>query len=444
MSLSSAAPVTRTVSSARRFSTLTHVQLAALWFALFAQWMTVVPVIVPDQIARLLGPNAALKEGVSGSVIAAGAAIALVVAPLAGALSDRCVAPGGRRRPFIVTGMLGTCVALALLAPFDSAGTVLLYTLAFLHLQFWWNWAAGAYAGLVPDVVPPGERTRASAWLNVMTVLGSVTGNAVLLALYKPGHLGAALGAFIAIALVCLYFTVRGKREPTPVAAHEPIAWRAFVRSFYLDPHAHANFYWVLVTRLFANMGIWSIFTFMLFYLQDAIGLHHPVDVLNALLGAGAVLAIPASVWGARLADRHGVVAIVRVTSWIMAGAAVGYVLLALHPALVLVVPVALVFSAAYGAYQSVDWALALEVLPTGSSAGKDMGIWHISMVLPQILGPAGTGWMLSWVKGFAGAGPAYVVAFAIAAAWFVLAAWLVSRVRLAPGAAVAVAAAGD
>jgi len=110
----------------------------------------------------------------------------------------------------------------------------------------------------------------------------------------------------------------------------------------------------------------------------------------------------------------------------------------------VLVVPVALVFSAAYGAYQSVDWALALEVLPTGSSAGKDMGIWHISMVLPQILGPAGTGWMLSWVKGFAGAGPAYVVAFAIAAAWFVLAAWLVSRVRLAPGAAVAVAAAGD
>jgi hypothetical protein len=53
-------------------------------------------------------------------------------------------------------------------------------------------------------------------------------------------------------------------------------------------------------------------------------------------------------------------------------------------------------------------------------------------MVLPQILGPAATGWMLSWVKAFAGTGPAYVAAFVAAAVWFVLAAWLVSRVSIA------------
>ena len=45
-------------------------------------------------------------------------------------------------------------------------------------------------------------------------------------------------------------------------------------------------------------------------------------------------------------------------------------------------------------------------------SAGKDMGIWQVSMVLPQIVGPAATGWMLSWIKSFAGARPAYVAAF--------------------------------
>jgi hypothetical protein len=115
-----------------------------------------------------------------------------------------------------------------------------------------------------------------------------------------------------------------------------------------------------------------------------------------------------------------------------MAGAAIGFVLLALHPNLLLVITVWLVFCAAYGTYQSVDWALALQVLPDDASAGKDMGIWQVSMVLPQILGPAATGWMLSWVKGFAGAGPAYVAAFVVAAVWFVLAAWLVSRIRIA------------
>jgi MFS family permease len=178
-------------------------------------------------------------------------------------------------------------------------------------------------------------------------------------------------------------------------------------------------------------MGIWSIFTFMLYYLQDVIGIRHPTSLMNGLLGVGVVLAIPASLLGARLADHHGVVPVVRLTSWIMAGAAIGFVLLALHPNLLLVITVGLVFCVAYGTYQAVDWALALQVLPDNASSGKDMGIWQVSMVLPQILGPAATGWMLSWVKAFAGAGPAYVAAFAVAAGWFVLAAWLVSRIRI-------------
>jgi hypothetical protein len=173
-------------------------------------------------------------------------------------------------------------------------------------------------------------------------------------------------------------------------------------------------------------MGIWSIFTFMLYYLQDVIGIRHPTSLLNGLLGVGVMLAIPASLLGARLADQHGVVPVVRLTSWIMAGAAIGFVLLALHPNLLLVITVGLVFCAAYGTYQAVDWALALQVLPDDASSGKDMGIWQVSMVLPQILGPAATGWMLSWVKAFAGAGPAYVAAFVVAAMW------LVSRIRIA------------
>jgi hypothetical protein len=36
-----------------------HVIVSLLWFALFAQWMTVVPIIVPDQVAVNVGGDCA-------------------------------------------------------------------------------------------------------------------------------------------------------------------------------------------------------------------------------------------------------------------------------------------------------------------------------------------------------------------------------------------------
>ena len=35
-----------------------------------------------------------------------------------------------------------------------------------------------------------------------------------------------------------------------------------------------------------------------------------------------------------------------------------------------------------------MDWALGTDVLPDKAEAGKDMSVWHISMVLPQQIGP--------------------------------------------------------
>jgi MFS family permease len=429
------APAMKPVPSAaaRQFSTVDHLSVSVLWLALYAQWLTVVPIIVPDQIAGILGADSAAREGVTGTVIGAGAAVALVVAPIAGALSDRLRAPHGRRRPFLVAGVLATCISLTLLSLFGAGGSVLLYALVILNLQFWWNWVAGPYAGLIPDVVPTGGQSAASGWMNVMSILGTIIGNVLVSALYRPGRVLPVIGAFVALNLVCLILTVRGVREPPASGAEHPFDLRLLVRSFYLDPKAHANFYWVLITRLLGNMGIWSVFTFLLFYTESIVGIERAAaaQLLPGLLGAGAVLAIPASLIGVRLADRYGVVRLVLATSWVMAAGALCYVLIALHPSLTLVVPVILVFSAAYGAYGAVDWALALKVLPAGQDAGKDMGIWHISMVLPQILGPAATGWLITAIKTAGSARLAYAVAFAIAAMWFTLAALLVTRVRL-------------
>jgi Na+/melibiose symporter-like transporter len=429
---SAAAAATASPRLSARFSVPHQLAVSLLWFALFANWLTVVPVIVPDQIATILGPDAAAKEGISGSILAIGALMALIMAPLAGALSDRARGAKGRRRPFLITGMVGTCVGLALLVPFGAGSSIFLYLLAILNLQFWWNWACGPYAGLIPDVVPEGDQASASAWMNIMSILGTFTGNAIAVVLYVHGRPAASIAALVAVNLACLALTLRGVREPPAAAgAGGPFELGPFVRSFWLSPGMHRNFYRVLITRLFANLGVWSVMTFLLYYLHDVIGVAEPGKVLPMLLGLGAMLGIPASLVAARLAGRHGIVAVVRVTSWMMAAAAIAYVLIAFNPSVGLTVPVFLVYFAGWGAYQAIDWALALKVLPRSETAGKDMGIWHVALVLPQILGPALTGWIITGAKLAVSARFAYALAFAIAALWFSLSAILVARVKL-------------
>lgn len=407
-----------------------QLRLSVLWFAMFAQWLTVLPVILPDQVGQILGAATANREGWIGTIAAAGAIVALVVAPLVGAFSDRLQAVRGRRRPFLIVGVLGSCVSLLLLIPFDAGGSIGLYVVAIINLQFWWNMVSGAYAGLVPDVVPEQDQPTASGWLNVMTIAGTIVGNILVAATYRSGHATTAMTCFVAISVVCLCLTL-SVHEPPSRGASDRFRLGAFLHSFLIDPRAHRNFYWVLVTRLLSNVGVWSVLTFLLSYLQDVIGVERPEQVLPMLLGAGALFAIPASMWGVRLADRHGIVRIVRLASWIMAATVIGYVLVALQPSLFLVAPLVIVYAAAYGAYQAVDWALALRVLPSRDAAGKDMGVWHVSMVLPQILGPAGTGWLISWAKAAMSPSFAYVLAFVLAALWLVLAAALVGRIQL-------------
>ena len=416
-----------------QFSTTNQVFVAVLWLALYGQWLTLVPIVIPDQIAGILGPSNPAKEGIAGTIGAAGALVALVVAPIAGALSDRARGARGRRRRFLIFGILGTCVGLALLALFVPGSSIFLYALAVLHLQFWWNWTAGPYAGLIPDVVPGIAQSTASGWMNVMSILGIIVGSALVYEFYAAGKILPVAAMFIGLNILCLLLTLAGVREPPAAGAETSFDLRVFIRSFYLDPRAHPNFYWVLLTRLMANMGIWSVFTFLLFYLEEIVGLDRDAatNLLPLLLGGGTVIAIPSTLLAVRMANRHGVVGIVQIASWVMAAAVIGYVLIALHPTLVLVVLAMLIFGAANGAYNAVDWALALKVLPAGRDSGKDMGIWHICMVLPQVVGPGATGWLITGIKIAVSSRLAYEVAFGIGALWFTLAAMLVARVRL-------------
>ena len=410
------------------------VAVSALWFSLYAQWLTIPVIILQSQVMRILGRGASETEAVTGLILAAGAFVALVAAPLAGALSDRKSSPTGRRRPFLIQGVLASSLALVLFGLFGPGDSLILYALAYLNLQFWWNWTAGPLAGLIPDVVPPGQQATASGWMNIVIILGMITGNALVRVLYQPNRLAPIIGVFIILSLLCLWVTLNWVTEQPPDLRPRTTGMPAFFRSFFLSPREYPDFYLVLGTRLLSNMGIWSTFGFMLFYLEKILGL--PEDdatgLLATLLIMGACLSIPASLVGVKMANRFGVVFIVQLTSWIMAAATLCYVVIALHPAVVLVVPVVAAYSIGSGAYGAADWYLAMKVLPKGEDVGKDFGIWHVCMVLPQIIAPATIGVLIALVKTAASAQAAYELSFGIGAFWFILAALLVGRVRVA------------
>ena len=46
------------------------------------------------------------------------------------------------------------------------------------------------------------------------------------------------------------------------------------------------------------------------------------------------------------------------------------------------------IFGLGYGAYTSVDWALVADVLPSHKDYARDMGVWNISLSLPQVIAP--------------------------------------------------------
>ncbi len=406
-----------------------HYLLAsALWFGFYAQWMVVVPIILPGQVQAMLGPDDAGKELATGLITGAGAIVSLLITPLAGRLSDRARSPRGRRWPFLASGVLASCLLLALLSRFGAGDSLLAYAALFLALQCAWNWAAGPLAGLIPDSFAPQHHATASSWMNALNLAGIMAGGIAMALL--GGNLALVIAILIAWMLAGLVATRFAPAQRAGLPQAQP---RQGLRGFFVSPAAHPNFYRVLVARFAANMGIWSITEFLLFYVQAVLQLplQEAGGMVGALLATSAIAAIPSGFLGARLAGRFGLVPVVQAASWLMALATLGYVALTLQPDSRLVFALVVIFGLANGAFAAVDWWLTLKVLPDPADAGKDLGIWHACMVLPQILAPVVMGATISGIRLLGLPSAAYQVAFALAALWFAVSALLVGRVQL-------------
>ena len=414
-------------NAAARLSIADQFAISCFWLAYNFHWGALIAIVLPSQIALLVGE--AQKELYNGLIPSIGAAISLVATPVAGALSDRSTSRFGRRRPFLVAGSVVNIVFLLALAGFGAGSSVSLFVLCYLGVQLGNAWAGGPYAGLIPDIVPHHERGSASGWLALMTAVGFLLGAVAAGRLITGDSFVAIYGTIAGVLALFLLITVWRVRERPLTTDPEPLRAGAFARSFLLQGSEYRDFYFVLFTRALVMMGIYSVFSFFQFFLRDVIRVQDPPlqtsYLIAIIIGAG----IPTSLVAGKLSDRYGRKPLVYLSGGLMALAAVIFIAVGFHPSLSLMFWVGALFGVGYGAYQAVDWALAIDVLPKGEAAAKDMGIWHVSLVLPAMLAPALTGVILAAFKGTSLL-LGYTAVFVLTAVWFILGTAFVRQIR--------------
>lgn len=440
---------------------LTRRELLALslaWFAPSFIAAALLPLVVPAQIAVYIAPGSAgdaQQALILGLAAAVGALITLTLQPLIGAASDRLRTPLGRRLPYIAGGAVMALAGLTLLAlthAFALFAFGLILTLVANAIT------SSASQGLIPDCVPGGQRGAASGYVGLVTLFGtagSFVAAALALGHFSGGAVTAsdlAHGATIyygagALALVaCVGVTLltvkenalaqrcrngnhlsavggwRDTRATVPLSSHAQAARRG------RNPWRSANFRWVFLTRAAVMLGLALFMTYVEYYFARVEHLTNFIQatgmVILAALVSGVVSAVAVGALSDRIGRRAPVVCIAGAT---MAAAALMFVVMPTHAPLLLL---GVLFGVGYGAFMSVDMALAVDVLPSVQNAGKDLGIWSIASTLPLLVAPALGSLVIVLASDLGQLDLGYRVLFGLAAAFLALGSLLALKVR--------------
>lgn len=393
--------------------------LSAFWFGTAFHWLLLLLILLPANVVRFVGEEQ--KGTYLGILLLVGALIALVLPPLVGAHSDRT----GRRVPYIRLGVGVNLVGLGVMAfaasVLSGVGGFWVYVLGFLLVQFGNNYATAPYSALIPQLVPPEQRGRYSGVMAMLQAVGQLLGAVaafVIGLLNLPVLVSFALIA--AVLLIPALITLRGVPEgnnPAAQAVRGPtLSWR--------ELFAHQPFFWVFVTRVLFALGQYSVQPFLQYYNTDVLAQRDAETSTSIMLVCIIVGSIVSALVGGRLSDRVGRKPVIYVAGTVMAGAAL---LLLLAPSYPAALALAVCFGLGFGAFTSVDWALGSDAMPSASSYARDMGIWHVAFVAPQ-MSSAPQGALLDWGNA-QGGNLGYTLVFGIAALFFLAGVVLVRNV---------------
>jgi len=369
---------------AGRFGNLRHTALSAFWFGNFFMWQPLTTVVIQNQIDAVV-PKA--NQGTAiGLAVSVGGLFAMTIPPIVGAVSDRLNTRFGRRRPIMVAATLLTLPGLFILATASSYPQIVV---GYAWVQFFFNAAGAAFAGIIPDVVPAQDFGRASGFLATMVQLGSGAGlfaNTIFAGAHIDRWIYLAFAVVMVLTLVPTSLAAAGEGSQ-PLPPKPKLAPGAAIHEFF-RPLLGGDFAWVILTRFFVSAGITAVAYYLNNFFRDVVGVSDPGQFTSVWFLVVLLVAIPFGLAGGYYSDRlHRRKVFVYASGGFQALVALVFIVF-FPTALPVVFGLGAGYGIGYGLFYAVDWALACDTLPDRSSSAKDMGLFHIALTLPQFVVP--------------------------------------------------------
>jgi len=363
-----------------------------LFFALAALTQSLHSIILPIRVLELVSESQ--KNTYLGAMTFAGLFIAVLYQPIVGALSDNTSSAWGRRRPYILFGIITLilCVVGLGLAP-----SYAILFIVYLLLQFASNTAQGPYQALLPEIVPAERRGVAAAIKNMLEIAGGVAmiGVAsVFLTRYETTGqamwLWLALTTIAALLGLALAITMGWVKETPFRRPQLPISLGTTVRrTFQLKLSQNRTFIWFLLSRTLVLMALATIQQFALYFFRDVVGLENPAEATFGFLGI-AVIVVGLGIYPAgRISDRFPRQKVSAVAA--LLGAA-GILLIMVLPKdyHLLLIPAGII-GVALVLFATANWALAADLVVPGQEA-RYLGLANIATAggaaLARLIGP--------------------------------------------------------
>ncbi|MEZ5190210.1 MAG: MFS transporter [Schumannella sp.] len=383
--------------------------MPALWIAAFATawlgiWMAQlapVQLLLPVQVDEVRGTGDDWQQSVIAFGIISGIAgvCALIAYPLTGALSDRTTSRFGRRRPWILGGALLFAVSLVVLGLQNS----------YVGLGVWWSLAltgfcvmTAALTATISDQVPVRQRGFISGWISAPQAIGLILGLLLVTELILSRVFGY-LALAVLLLVLAVPFLLVSKEAVLTTAQRPAFSLRAIVAGMWVSPVKHPDFAWTLASRILVNLGNALGTTLLLYFLMFHLNMSAGEAEENLLLLTLVymIFVIIASLLGGRLSDYLG-----RRKPFVTFAAilqAIAAIMLALIPSFSVALVAGALLGLGYGAFLSVDQALATQVLPDPADRGKDLGVMNIASAVPQAVAPLLGAWVVAYLGGFTG-----------------------------------------
>jgi MFS family permease len=388
-----------------------------------AYMSTVLLFLAPALVSLALKVNALVgidRAPASLALIASlGALVAMFGNPLFGRLSDRTTSRLGRRRPWLVGGLVVGSVGILIVAVAPSVPVVLL---GWCVAQLAFNAVLAALVAVMPDQVPVAQRGQVAGILGVCMPVASVAGT--FLVKLNTGNLVAMFLAPCAVGgFFILLFAMTMKDQRRDRAQQPRWSVREFATTFYVDPRRNPDFAWAFTSRFLFVLAYAFLTTYQAYYLLDRLGTAEADVAQQIFVGTlvQSIVIVAASLVGGRVSDRTGRRKVFVAAAAVVYGLAL-FVIAGAAEFNGFLVGMA-ISGLGFGLYMAVDLALVVDVLPDSGSTAKDLGVLNIAGALPSSLAPALAPAILAL------GGGSYGVLYAVAGFCALLAAGAILRV---------------